>query len=93
MIEYPKALYKDGVGAQFEQLTCVTVGSREEEEAQNAQGWYQIGEAPVVEAAEPAQETPADDLATLREALAAKGVAVDGRWGAARLREELAKVA
>lgn len=93
MIEYPKALYKDGVGAQFEQLPCVTVNSREEEAAKNAEGWYQIGAAPVVETTEPAQETSADDLATLRDALAAKGVSVDGRWGAARLREELAKVA
>lgn len=85
MIEYPKALYKDGIGTRFEELPCVVVNSPEEEAEQNAAGWFQIGAAPVV--------AQSDDVESLRAALTEKGIAVDKRWGLARLREELEKVA
>ncbi len=39
----------------------------------------------------PALDLP-DDLAALRDALEAKGVRVDGRWGVGRLKQELARV-
>ena len=45
-IEYPKALYKDGIGSIFEELPYVVVNDADEEAAQNAEGWYEIGKAP-----------------------------------------------
>lgn len=45
-IEYPKALYKDGVGSSYEELPHVVVNSLEEEQQQNACGWFEIGKAP-----------------------------------------------
>lgn len=45
-IEYPKALYMGGIGALYEELPHVVVNSREEEQAQNEKGWFEIGKAP-----------------------------------------------
>lgn len=60
--EYPKALYKDGIGGQFEQLPCVVANDSKEEAEKNAEGWFEIGKAPaLVEAAdseEPAKRKP-----------------------------------
>lgn len=88
-MEYPKALYHGGIGAQFEQLPCVVVNSAEDEAAKNAEGWFEIGKAPAIEEQNPEQ----DEAENLRTVLASKGVTADRRWGVARLREELAKVA
>ncbi len=86
-IEYPKALYKDGIGSSLEELPCVVVASREEEDAKNAEGWFEIGTAPAQ-----SESDPDDIKAGLRAQLEPLGVQVDNRWGVKRLQEELAKV-
>lgn len=45
-IEYPKALYKDGIGSSFEELPYVVVNNGSEESAKNAEGWFEIGKGP-----------------------------------------------
>lgn len=57
MIEYPKALYMGGVADSYVETPYVVVNSAEEEAAKNAEGWFQIGKAPV---AEPVSEAPAE---------------------------------
>lgn len=56
-IEYPKALYMGGVADSYVETPYVVVNSAEEEAAKNAEGWFQIGKAPV---AEPVAEAPAE---------------------------------
>ena len=56
-IEYPKALYKDGVGSIFEELPYVVVNSADEEKRQNAQGWFEIGKAQAAESEEDQSES------------------------------------
>lgn len=61
MIEYPKALYMGGVADSYVETPYVVVNNAEEEAAKNAEGWFQIGKAPVAEpVAEATEEAPAE---------------------------------
>lgn len=50
-----------------------------------------IGRASEAKEPEPVKPEPEDDIEALREEAQALGVHVDGRWGAKRLRDEIAK--
>lgn len=65
-IEYPKALYKDGVGSLYDDLPYVVVNSLEEEQEQNAQGWFEIGKASPVVQADESEDKPAKRKYTRR---------------------------
>ena len=61
-IEYPKALYIDGVASSYEETPYRVVHNAEEEEFANSEGWFEIGKAPSVdqeqdEPIKPVQET------------------------------------
>lgn len=80
--EFPKALYKDGKWDGVSEPDCVDVNSREEQDAQAANGYYPFGTAMQ-------DDTP--EVHVLREQLESKGVKVDKRWGIERLQAEIAK--
>lgn len=85
MIEYPKSLYLRG----WDDMSAhVIVRDRAEEDAARAGGYRMLTDPPVAPAGDPldGDGDGAVSRVEVMDALSARGIAFDGRWGIARLR-------